>query len=178
MPHLLGPKHRGSIASCSWQSHGSSRSCRWKSARYESGTARGRDLCTCSAMRAASPLESQPCSSRTFIPSYCFSPVHAYACRDGEKLSCDMAPPQSLMDSWALRRDNQIMGLEIVSIALGTFGLMQTTSFHIYTHRQESAPLPRSSATEMSSFTLTILGLSTQSGRVAHSFPLYFTYIL
>ena len=34
-------------------------------------------------------------------------------------LTCDMPPPDELLQSWKPRRENQIMGLEIVSIALG-----------------------------------------------------------
>ena len=30
-----------------------------------------------------------------------------------------MAPPPGLMEKWIARKDNQIMGLELLSIALG-----------------------------------------------------------
>ena len=49
-----------------------------------------------------------------------------YPCRDGEVYYTDIAPPASLMESFKERADNQIMGLEIASIALGisTFATM------------------------------------------------------
>ena len=40
-------------------------------------------------------------------------------CRDGETLFCDMPVPAQVIDSFRSRKDNQIMGLEILSIALG-----------------------------------------------------------
>ena len=45
--------------------------------------------------------------------------VAAVLFRDGKIHGCDMAPPESLIQSWATRKDSQIMGLEILSIALG-----------------------------------------------------------
>ena len=39
--------------------------------------------------------------------------------RDGKICHCDMEPPAHLMESFKSRKDNQIMGLEILSIALG-----------------------------------------------------------
>ena len=36
---------------------------------------------------------------------------------------CDWEPPQQLLSSWVRRSDNQIMGLEILSIALGSFAV-------------------------------------------------------
>ena len=39
--------------------------------------------------------------------------------RDNQRKYCDYEPPQELIDSWVRRSDNQIMGLEILSIALG-----------------------------------------------------------
>jgi len=41
------------------------------------------------------------------------------AARDGRTTYCDMEPPSKLMDSFMVRGDNQIMSLEILSIALG-----------------------------------------------------------
>ena len=39
---------------------------------------------------------------------------------DGNSIkACDTEPPASLLDTWARRADNQIMGLELLSIALG-----------------------------------------------------------
>ena len=40
-------------------------------------------------------------------------------CRDGETLFCDMPVPEQVIESFRSRKDNQIMGLEILSIALG-----------------------------------------------------------
>ena len=40
-------------------------------------------------------------------------------CSDGRKIDCDMEPPPELFASWQACKDNQIMGLEILSIALG-----------------------------------------------------------
>ena len=40
-------------------------------------------------------------------------------CRDGETLFCDMPVPEQVIESFRSRNDNQIMGLEILSIALG-----------------------------------------------------------
>ena len=34
-------------------------------------------------------------------------------------LSCDMEPPAEIMSAWRVRKDGQIMGLEILFIALG-----------------------------------------------------------
>ena len=40
--------------------------------------------------------------------------------RKGQRIEfCDMEPPTGLMEKWIARRDNQIMGLELLSIALG-----------------------------------------------------------
>jgi hypothetical protein len=39
--------------------------------------------------------------------------------RDGRTSYCDMEPPAELMESFMVRGDNQIMSLEILSIALG-----------------------------------------------------------
>ena len=39
--------------------------------------------------------------------------------RDKEAYTCDMEPPEDILNSWKARKDNQIMGLEILSIALG-----------------------------------------------------------
>ena len=39
--------------------------------------------------------------------------------RDKEAYTCDMEPPEEILRSWRARKDNQIMGLEILSIALG-----------------------------------------------------------
>ena len=41
------------------------------------------------------------------------------AFRDGEVLTCDMPHPEELSKSWKPKRENQIMGSEMVSIALG-----------------------------------------------------------
>jgi len=41
------------------------------------------------------------------------------AVRDGYVYFVDMAPPPELLQSWTARLDNQIMGLEVVSISLG-----------------------------------------------------------
>ena len=46
---------------------------------------------------------------------------HSCCCRDGDRLACDLAPPADLISSWRERQDGQIMGLEILSIALGAF---------------------------------------------------------
>ena len=40
--------------------------------------------------------------------------------RDSETYFCDMEPPQELVQTFFPRRDNQIMGLEILSVSLGT----------------------------------------------------------
>ena len=40
--------------------------------------------------------------------------------RKGQRIEfCDMEPPPGLMERWIARKDNQIMGLELLSIALG-----------------------------------------------------------
>ena len=44
--------------------------------------------------------------------------------RDEKVLFCDMEPPSSLMDTFLSRGDKQIMTLEVLSIALGLFGLI------------------------------------------------------
>ena len=44
--------------------------------------------------------------------------------RDGRITYCDMEPPAHLMDSFMVRGDNQIMSLEILSIALGKHVLL------------------------------------------------------
>ena len=42
-------------------------------------------------------------------------------CSDGQVFYCDAPPPESVMACFQPREDGQIMGLEILSIALGTF---------------------------------------------------------
>lgn len=36
-------------------------------------------------------------------------------------MACDLEPPADLLSAWRERQDGQIMGLEILSIALGAF---------------------------------------------------------
>ena len=43
--------------------------------------------------------------------------------RNGRVYTCDMAPPGELMRSFKPRNDDQIMALEILSIALGALYL-------------------------------------------------------
>ena len=38
---------------------------------------------------------------------------------DGKTLFCDLAPDQAVLDCFRKRKDNQIMSLELLSIALG-----------------------------------------------------------
>ena len=39
--------------------------------------------------------------------------------RDGECFYCDEEPPRHLLKTWKARKDSQIMGLEVLSVALG-----------------------------------------------------------
>ena len=42
-----------------------------------------------------------------------------YTCRDGEKFFCDSPAPEQIVSTLKTREDGQIMGLELLSIALG-----------------------------------------------------------
>jgi len=47
---------------------------------------------------------------------------------DGQRYFCDMAVPTSVLDMFTSRRDNQILGLELLSIALGPCSFVQLLS--------------------------------------------------
>lgn len=82
-----------------------------------------------------------------YVASVCFCmwlfPL-LYVYRDGKISHCDMEVPEQLMESFRARKDNQIMGLEILSIALGLCSLhMHCCALaHLYTYVQASAALP------------------------------------
>ena len=48
--------------------------------------------------------------------------------RDRKMYYCDMEPPSHLMESFRPRRDNQIMGLELLAISLGISNLANVSS--------------------------------------------------
>jgi len=54
------------------------------------------------------------CDARSTPPR-----VAAVLLKDGERKYCDLEPPAAIMGAFQRRKDNQIMGLEILSIALG-----------------------------------------------------------
>ena len=47
---------------------------------------------------------------------------------DGQRYFCDMAVPTSVLDMFTSRKDNQILGLELLSIALGLCSFVQLLS--------------------------------------------------
>ena len=61
--------------------------------------------------------------------------------RDGECEYCDMRPPNELMSTFKPRKDAQIMGLEVLSVALGKCPqLLACSSFCIWNARVEHVP--------------------------------------
>ena len=90
--------------------------------------------------------------------------------RKGQNIEfCDMAPPPGLMEKWIARKDNQIMGLELLSIALGARAPGYAYRLQcLLACWQESVPSLNAFVAVMWSFIVIMLGLSMHCARVSY----------